>query len=118
MESGSLPGKHVLLDLYGADCSHSKTELGTILINAAENCSATVLSSNLHHFGEGFGITGVVLLAESHISIHTWPEKSYIAIDIFMCGDCDPLDALPVLEKAFSAKKVEMQVIVRGNDKI
>lgn len=118
MENGSLPGKHVLLDLYGADCSHTKTELGDILRNAAENCSATVLGSNFHHFGEGFGITGVVLLSESHISIHTWPEKSYIAIDIFMCGGCDPLGALPSLKNAFSAKTVEMQVIVRGNKNI
>ena len=117
MSNGSLPGKHVLLDLYGADCSHSKTDLGAILKTAAEDCSATVLGSNLHHFGDGFGITGVVLLAESHISIHTWPEKSYIAIDIFMCGDCDPLNALPVFKKAFSAQDTEIQVITRGNDK-
>jgi S-adenosylmethionine decarboxylase proenzyme len=50
------------------------------------------------------GITGVAILAESHISIHTWPETEYAAIDVFMCGSCDPNKSIPIFETAFLAK--------------
>jgi S-adenosylmethionine decarboxylase len=68
----------------------------------------------LHSFGEGAGITGVAILAESHISIHTWPETGFAAIDIFMCGSCDPHRAMPVLEAAFAPSRTGVSVHKRG----
>ena len=60
--------------------------------------NATLLRSEFHDFGEGYGVTGVSLLAESHMSIHTWPEHKYAAVDIYMCGETDPYQALSALK--------------------
>ena len=96
MSGVSYMGRHAIADLHDV----SQDILGSIdfwkelLIDGAKISGATVLSDHFHHFGEGFGITGVIVLAESHISIHTWPEKKYAAVDIFMCGTCDPEIAL------------------------
>ena len=62
----------------------------------------------MHHFNPQ-GVSGVVVLAESHISIHTWPETGYVALDIFMCGSCNPYDSIPLLKEYF--KPSNMQVI-------
>jgi S-adenosylmethionine decarboxylase len=85
-------GRHVIADLHdvSAEVLGSIDFWKEILIDGAKKSGATVLSNHFHHFGEGYGITGVIVLAESHISIHTWPEKNYAAIDVFMCGTCDP----------------------------
>jgi len=85
-------GRHVIADLHdvSAEVLGSIDFWKEILIDGAKKSGATVLSDHFHHFGEGYGITGVIVLAESHISIHTWPEKNYAAIDVFMCGTCDP----------------------------
>ena len=60
------------------------------LRDAAEAADATILHSHFHHFGPDGGVSGVLVLAESHISIHTWPERDFAAVDIFMCGACNP----------------------------
>lgn len=90
-------GLHVLADLSGiadvvrlGDCA----ALEALLREAAAAAGARVLHSQFHGFGEGAGVTGVVLLAESHISIHTWPEHGFAAVDIFMCGGAQPELAL------------------------
>jgi S-adenosylmethionine decarboxylase len=85
-------GRHVIADLHdvSAEILCSIDFWKEILIDGAKKSGATVLSDHFHHFGEGYGLTGVIVLAESHISIHTWPEKNYAAIDVFMCGTCDP----------------------------
>jgi S-adenosylmethionine decarboxylase len=85
-------GRHVIADLHdvSAELLCSIDFWKEILIDGAKKSGATVLSDHFHHFGEGYGLTGVIVLAESHISIHTWPEKNYAAIDVFMCGTCDP----------------------------
>jgi S-adenosylmethionine decarboxylase len=95
------PGQHLLVDFWGAKHLTDQTGIETALCEAAEACGATVLKVMLHAFGEGSGITGVAILAESHISIHTWPELDYAALDIFMCGVCDPQKALPFLRAYF-----------------
>ncbi|MFM8543475.1 MAG: adenosylmethionine decarboxylase [Vulcanococcus sp.] len=81
-------GKHCILELY--DCSHSKLDDETFLrstISAAvQRAGATLLQLITHQF-EPQGITGLALLAESHLSIHTWPESGYAAVDVFTCGD-------------------------------
>jgi S-adenosylmethionine decarboxylase len=91
-------GKHWLVEFYGAQSLGDTRAVRRALRNAAVESGATLLRIQLHHFGEGAGVTGVALLAESHISIHTWPERAYAAIDIFMCGrNCSPKKALDSL---------------------
>ena len=92
MSGVSYMGRHVIADLHdvSAEVLGSIDFWKEILIDGAKKSGATVLSDHFHHFGEGYGITGVIVLAESHISFHTWPEKNYAAIDVFMCGTCDP----------------------------
>ena len=92
MSGVSYMGRHVIADLHdvSAEVLGSIDFWKEILIDGAKKSGATVLSDHFHHFGDGYGLTGVIVLAESHISIHTWPEKNYAAIDVFMCGTCDP----------------------------
>ncbi|WP_425500692.1 adenosylmethionine decarboxylase [Roseospira navarrensis] len=68
----------------------------------------------MHHFTPNGGISGVLVLAESHVSIHTWPERAYAALDLFMCGDADPYRALPVLRAAFRPTTVTLSENKRG----
>ena len=75
---------------------------------------ATLLHIHLHHFTPNGGVSGVAVLAESHISIHTWPEKNYAALDVFMCGDSEPYRAIDVLKKAFGPSNVEVGEHRRG----
>ena len=83
-------GTHLLLDLWGASNLTDPELIDRALRDAAEAANATILHSHFHHFGPDGGVSGVLVLAESHISIHTWPERDFAAIDIFMCGACDP----------------------------
>jgi len=73
-----------------------------------------VLDVKTHDFGTRAGFTGMALLAESHISVHTWPEHGYAAIDIFMCGNANPRLSLSVLEAYFNAGRTDVQVFSRG----
>ena len=91
-------GTHLLLDLWGASNLTDPELIDRALRDAAEAADATILHSHFHHFGPDGGVSGVVVLAESHISIHTWPERDFAAVDIFMCGACDPYRSLPVLK--------------------
>lgn len=83
-----LPGIHVLLDIWRPATYLECDLIEEMLRLAARVAGATVLDVKLHSFGESGGITGVAILAESHITIHTWPELEYVAMDIFMCGAC------------------------------
>jgi S-adenosylmethionine decarboxylase len=81
-------GKHCILELYGCDRSRLDDEafLRDTITTAARRAGATLLHLITHRF-EPQGVTGLALLAESHISIHTWPESGYAAVDVFTCGD-------------------------------
>ena len=94
-------GSHLLLDLWGARRLTDINKIEDTLTKAADAAGATILDRNFHQFIENGGISGVLVLAESHISIHTWPERSFAAIDIFMCGRCDPFMCVDVLKAAF-----------------
>ncbi len=107
-------GSHVLLDLWEARNLTDPGYVELALRRAAEAAGATILHSHIHQFGEGEGVSGVVVLAESHISIHTWPERDFAAVDVFMCGACNPMDALPVLKEAFSPGQVVFDEHRRG----
>ena len=108
------PGLHLLIDLW--ECSHLQdaARIEATMRQAAAVCGATVLEIKLHDFGENAGITGVAILAESHISIHTWPETGYAAIDVFMCGKCDPQQSVPTFKNAFEAKSIRVTTHKRG----
>ncbi|WP_171340475.1 adenosylmethionine decarboxylase [Vibrio coralliilyticus] len=110
------PGKHVLLDFFGASNLTDVVYIENALRKAAKACGATVLNVNLHSFGEGSGVTGVALLAESHITIHTWPETGFVALDVFMCGSCDAALAIEPLKQMLQPKAVNTKAILRGTE--
>jgi len=109
-------GQHVFADLYGIDADklNNPSMVEQLLLDSAKAAGATILSSHFHTFGSEQGVTGVVLLAESHISIHTWPEFGFAAVDIFMCGDSRPQRALEVMQLAFGATNSTVHTILRG----
>ena len=115
MNEGSL-GRHLLADFHEvvSDCLSDAAWLEALLREAAAAAEATPITANLHHFGVGLGVTGVLLLKESHISIHTWPEHRFAAIDVFMCGHCRPERAIEVLRDAMRPAEVVLHDAVRG----
>lgn len=107
-------GTHLIIDIWEARRIDDLAHVRETLLAAARAANATVLNVDLHHFNENDGVSGVVVLAESHISIHSWPEVSYAALDIFTCGDSRPHAALPVLAEAFQTDRIQTQEIRRG----
>ena len=95
-------GTHLLVDVIDAKNLREPAVIEKSLKRAALDAGATVLHGHFHSFGPGQGVSGVLVLAESHITIHTWPDRGFAAIDIFMCGKCDPMDSLPEIKKTFS----------------
>jgi S-adenosylmethionine decarboxylase len=107
-------GTHLLVDLWEASNLADPDHIDRSLRDAALAAGATILHSHFHHFSPNGGVSGVVVLAESHISIHTWPERDFAAVDIFMCGACDPSLSIPILQRAFSPTRVEVEEKRRG----
>ena len=107
-------GTHVLADFWGATNLDDAERMERALREAALACGATILHVHVHEFATNGGVSGVAVLAESHISVHTWPEREYAAFDVFMCGACDPLLALPVLREAFRPDRVTVGEQKRG----
>lgn len=107
-------GRHVLAEFWGCSRIDDPGEVETALIDAARAAGATVLNANLHHFGEGMGVTGILMLAESHISIHSWPELSYAAVDVFVCGKADPHRAIASLKLSFLPTDTHVTEHARG----
>jgi S-adenosylmethionine decarboxylase len=108
-------GVHLIVDLHGAIRLNDIDHIEATLRRCIEAARATLLHIHLHHF-QPSGVSGVAVLAESHISIHTWPEAGYAALDIFMCGSAEPDNCIPVLCEAFAAKRVDVNEILRGQD--
>ena len=109
-------GKHYLVDLFGCDPNKISVAdtVREIFVAAARESNATVIGELFHQF-EPIGVSGVLLIAESHFSIHTWPEDGFVALDVFTCGEeMDALVAIDILEAALGASRVEVQVPVRG----
>lgn len=116
MTGHATPGRHVLADFRGvaADLLRDAKGLEAQLVAAARAAGANVLSAHFHHFGEGAGVTGVVMLSESHISIHSWPEHCFAALDIFMCGAAQPELALASLQAALAPETLRVTTVERG----
>jgi len=108
-------GVHLIVDLHGAKRLDDIDHIEATLRCCVEAAKATLLHIHLHHF-QPSGVSGVAVLAESHISIHTWPEAGYAALDVFMCGSANPDACIPVLREAFSASRVGVNEILRGKD--
>jgi S-adenosylmethionine decarboxylase len=108
-------GVHLIVDLHGAEGLDDIDLIEATLRRCVDAAQATLLHIHLHHFHPN-GVSGVAVLAESHISIHTWPDIGYAALDLFMCGKATPDACIPVLRKAFKAKRVEVNEILRGRD--
>ncbi len=106
-------GTHLIVDVRDAENLNNPQEIQNILEQGAIEAGATILHSHMHHFNPQ-GVSGVIVLAESHISIHTWPERSYAAIDIFMCGDCDPYKAIPSIRSYFNTNNITITEHRRG----
>ncbi len=108
-------GRHLIADLHGCTGLTDIDLIESALRSAAAAAGATVLDVRLHAFGEGAGVTGMALLAESHISIHSWPEHGYAAVDIFLCGARhNPDDALATIVAALAATRVDATTMARG----
>ncbi|MDO9194232.1 MAG: adenosylmethionine decarboxylase [Undibacterium sp.] len=109
-------GAHLLADMHGIseDKLNDASAIEQLLRHSAQAAGAQILFSHFHSFGAGQGITGVVLLAESHITIHTWPEFGFAAADIFMCGQAQPQRALEVIRQALQPSSCDIQTIKRG----
>jgi S-adenosylmethionine decarboxylase len=106
-------GVHLIVDLYDAKRLNDIDHIETTLRRCVDAAGATLLHIHLHHFTPS-GVSGVAVLAESHISIHTWPEIGYAALDVFMCGKANPNECVPVLREAFKAKRVAVSEVLRG----
>lgn len=107
-------GTHLIIDVYGADRLDELEHVETALRKAVDAAGATLLHIHLHHFTPNGGISGVAVLAESHISIHTWPECGYAALDVFMCGETNPHATIEILREAFSPERIAVEEHMRG----
>jgi len=107
-------GNHLLVEIWGGSNLDNPQVIEDALCQGAVAAGATILHAHFHHFSPYSGVSGVVVLAESHISIHTWPERNYAAIDVFMCGDCDPHDSIPTFKRAFQPESIEVTLHKRG----
>ena len=108
-------GAHLIIDVYGGERLDDIDHIEQTLRQCITASGATLLHMHLHRFQPN-GVSGVAVLAESHISIHTWPEAGYAALDVFMCGSADPDACVPVLREAFKADRVAVSELLRGQD--
>lgn len=107
-------GSHLIIDLWDGEHLDDIGVIELALRRAVQAAGATLLHLHLHAFGSGGGVSGVAVLAESHISIHTWPERGYAAIDVFMCGSAEPHKVVPVLRHMFKARRMAICEQMRG----
>ena len=109
-------GTHLIIDLVDAEGLADIDLIDAAMRECVDEARATLLHIHLHPFTpEGVsGVSGVAVLAESHISIHTWPERRYAALDVFMCGDAEPEKCVDVLKRHFNPASVRVSEVLRG----
>lgn len=110
-------GQHLIIDVWGEVNGMPFWDMdgaAVALKQAVLDCGATIMTERWHHFGTGFGYTGVIVLAESHASVHTYNEHGNAMIDVFTCGDCDPLLALPAIKSFYKTDTIITKLIPRG----
>ncbi|MDO8423290.1 MAG: adenosylmethionine decarboxylase [Parvibaculum sp.] len=107
-------GTHLIIDLVGASRLDELEHMEEAMRRCVEVSKATLLHIHLHHFTPNGGVSGVAVLSESHISVHTWPEANYAAFDVFMCGEAEPHNAIEVLREAFNPTDIRVDEHRRG----
>jgi spermidine synthase len=109
-------GNHILVEFMGCD-PHIMNDVSSIerdMVGAAQKAGATVINSTFHHFSP-YGVSGVVVIQESHLAIHTWPEYGYAAVDLFTCGEMDAWISFDFLKECFGAKNYSALEMKRGS---
>jgi S-adenosylmethionine decarboxylase len=109
-------GSHLLIELFGCDQETLKQEasVGAAMDEAARKSEATVVAQSFHEF-KPYGVSGAVIIQESHYTIHTWPEHGYAAVDLFYCGGTIAVHkAVEVLQERFKPKRIKFLVVRRG----
>jgi len=114
VDGKQVAGRHLIIDLRGARHLTDEDRIQQAFRDCVTACGATLLHIHTHVFEPNGGVSGVAVLAESHISTHTWPERDYAAFDVFMCGDAQPIKAVAILKEAFEAAEVRVTEILRG----
>lgn len=109
-------GRHILLELYDCDAKQISdvNAVQQIMVSAARATGATIIDVVFHTFNPQ-GVSGVVVIAESHLAVHTWPEHHLASIDIYTCGrHVNPWKAYPLLRKGFKARRMTAMELKRG----
>jgi len=109
-------GRHILAEFFECDPNilNNIQKVESLMIDAALECGATIVQKCFHMFSP-HGVSGVVIIAESHLAIHTWPELGYAAVDLFTCGEkCDPKIAYEFLKKHFNSTNASFTQLNRG----
>ena len=112
-------GRHILAEFFNCDREilNDSGEIEILMKKAALACGATIVSSVFHTFNP-HGVSGVVVIAESHLAIHTWPEYGYAAVDVFTCGNLVDLNtAIQSVQNSVRADKMESKEFIRGEIK-
>jgi len=107
-------GRHLIIEVVNGHGLDDEARIQQAFRDCVDTCGATLLHIHTHKFSPQ-GVSGVAVLAESHISVHTWPEIGYGAFDVFMCGDAKPWLAVDVLKKAFATPDVRVKELLRGD---
>jgi S-adenosylmethionine decarboxylase proenzyme len=109
-------GKHLLIELYSCDRKllNDASYIEKVMTEAADISGATIVQTVFHTFNP-YGVSGIVVIAESHLAIHTWPEYGYAAVDVFTCGDdIDPYISYEYIKKKLKARNAYLSEIKRG----
>ena len=109
-------GQHLLVEFYKckSELLNDPDRIESIMIQSAEICKARVVDSKFHKFSP-FGVSGIVIISESHLAVHTWPEYNYAAVDLFTCGkELRPDLGFAYLKKAFHADSQHITLVQRG----
>lgn len=109
-------GRHLLVECYECDPEvlNDSEVIEREMAEAARRTGATIVATNFHNFSP-HGVSGVVVIAESHLAIHTWPEYGYAAVDLFTCGEeCDPEPGFEHLKRALKAQRTVVTKMLRG----
>ncbi len=108
-------GTHLIIEVVNGTGLDDESRIEQAFRDCVETCGATLLHIHTHKFSPQ-GVSGVAVLAESHISVHTWPEIGYGAFDVFMCGDAQPWRSVEVLKAAFETQDVRVKELWRGEE--
>ena len=114
LEDREYAGKHILIDIWGAEKLDNEQLLANTLRAAVDAAESTLLHLHIHQFTSTGGLSGTAILAESHINAHTWPERHFAAFDVFMCGKAQPDKVEAVIKQAYRHKKLTVESHYRG----